>query len=386
MKPIILDRTRLEQYATCPFQGYLSTLVDALIAPLNGLEVYEWEQKLLDEADPKLLDHLRKLGRNSLVAECCEIGTEIHKLIHESFIACKNKLIANKENGEATFKMSDFDVADIADHFVKKLPTMKRTDIQPQAVEHAKNVGDMLVNLHIPLLGIEQQLSMIFLPETKRRPSVTVSMRYDLIGQGLSSVHGIDWKTGYKERTNTETYESFQAQLGAWLLWKQYPETKDVYWWYYETNRGTKGYAHFDRTKEYPRLAGLSVETVIKGRIRQAVATFIKNNRECWPTPKKCIECWMLFFCEEADLSAKLMAENPKQFVDRLIIDEASVNRRKKTLTDWAQAKGDIVGSKKGWGDKQCKKRSSYGWIDLDKPKGAVETGDESLDSHFKGK
>lgn len=366
MKPIILDRTRLEQFAECPQQGWLTMLLEALKAQAQGLEIFPWEQERIANADPELIAKMKASALYSTTSKCCDIGTEIHELIEQAFKACNN------------------DLEKIPQWFVDNLPKI-RPDIQPIAIRHARHVGDMLANFHVNLLGVEQQLSIVLLPETPTRPAIIVTMRLDLLGSGIKSLHIVDWKTGWKRRANSETADSFQAQFGAWLLWqqKEYKEIQKVHFWYYESLYGTKAYASFDRDEEHPRLPGLTTQQAIQGRVKEAVELFIKNCQDAWPMPEKCCWCSMLPFCKLADMEAKTIADDPKLYVDKMVVDEESLRRRRKAAVEFIKAKGALVGSKVIFAKKEPTERFTADFMDKDKPKVAA-TGDEDLDSHFK--
>jgi len=301
----------------------------------------------------------------STTSKCCDIGTEIHELIEQAFKACEN------------------DLEKIPQWFVDNLPKI-RPDIQPMAIRHARHVGDMLANFHVNLLGVEQQLSIVLLPETPTRPAIIVTMRFDLLGSGIKSLHIADFKTGYKRRTNSETADSFQAQFGAWLLWQQqeYKEIQKVHFWYYETLWGSKAYACYDRDEEHPRLPGLTGQQAIQGRVKESVELFVKNCQDAWPTEDKCSWCGMIGFCKLANMTAKELADNPTSFVDKMIVDEASLKKRKKTATEYVKAHGALKGTKEVWTKKIPTERFTCGFEDKNRPMEA-ETGNEELDSHF---
>jgi hypothetical protein len=371
MKPVILDRSTLEKYATCPQQAYLSILFDFLKAEAKGEEVNDWERSLAAQADPDLISRLKSSALYSTASKSCDIGTQIHELIEQSFID-------TTINGQ-------IQLHEVPQWFVDKLPTL-RPDIQPMAIRHARHIGDQLADLHVAVIGLEQQVSVVFLPETATRPAIIVTMRYDLLGSGIKSVHCIDWKTGYKKRTNDETADSFQAQFGAWLMWQQ-PEYKDVnkiHFWYYETLWGSKSYACFDRDEEHPRLPGLSANNAIYGRVRETVELFLANNQEAWPMEDKCCWCDMISFCKYASMDAKAIDISTKEYVDKMIVDEESLKRRRKAAVEWIKAKGPLVGTKVTFAKKEPTDRFTCDFIDNAKPKGPASTGDAELDSHFK--
>ena len=367
MNPIVLDRTRIEQYGNCPQQGYLSMLFDAVKAKAEGKQVFQWEKERLADADPKLTAQMGKTALLSTEGKLGIIGQQIHELIKEAFAACNN------------------DLSKIPDWFAENLPKI-RPDIQPAAIRHARHVCDMLADYHVSLLGVEQQVSITLLPETKNRPAVIVTMRYDLIGSGIGNLHIADWKTGYLHRTNSETYDSLQAQLGAWLLWQQpeYKEITKIHFWYYETLWGTKAYAGFDRDLEHPRIPHLTTQAAITGRIKEAVRMFLENRKDCWPTEQKCCWCEMIRFCALANVEAKTIANNSAMFIDKLVVDAALVKRNKKAATEWIKAKGPLHGSKVILARKKPTERFTAEFQDAEKAKGPAKTGDESIDSHFK--
>ena len=366
MKPIILDRSTLERYSTCPQQAYLTMIFESLKAEASGLEMFFWEKERITNADTALIERMKKSALYSTTNKACDIGTEIHSLIEQAFKACNN------------------DLEVIPQWFVDNLPTI-RPDIQPLAIQHARHVADTLANFHVNLLGIEQQLSIVFLPETPMRPAIIVTMRYDLLGSGIKSLHIADFKTGFKRRTNSETADSFQAQFGAWLLWQQpeYKEVLKVHFWFYESLWGTKAYACFDRDEEHPRLPGLTTQQAIQGRVKETVELFIRNNQEAWPTEDKCCWCGMLPFCKLADMEAKTIADDPKLYVDKMVVLDEMLGRMKKAATAWVKAKGAITGSKVIFTKKNPTERFTTCFEDKNKPTVAT-TGDEELDSHFK--
>ena len=368
LKPIILDRTRLEQYADCPQEGWLTMLFEALKAQAQGLEIFPWEQERIANADPELIKRMKASALYSTTSKCCDIGTEIHELIEQAFKACEN------------------DLEKIPQWFVDNLPKI-RPDIQPMAIRHARHVGDMLANFHVNLLGVEQQLSIVLLPETPTRPAIIVTMRLDLLGSGIKSLHIVDYKTGYKRRTNSETADSFQAQFGAWLLWQQpeYKEIQKVHFWYYETLWGSKAYACYDRDEEHPRLPGLTTQQAIQGRVKESVELFVKNCQDAWPMPDKCCWCGMLPFCTLADMEAKAIADDPKLYVDKMVVMDEMLSRMKKAATAWVKAKGAITGSKVIFTKKNPTERFTTCFEDKNKPELGA-TGDPELDGHFGGK
>jgi len=367
MKPIILDRSRLQQYATCPRQAYLSMIWDALKAKAVKLEVFPWEAERIKDAEPDLIDRMQKVILQSTDSQLCECGTEIHDLFKRAFEECRNDLHL------------------IPEWFVDNLPKIK-PNIQPKAIKHARHAADLISEYHVNLIAVEHQVSLVVVPETETTPAVIVTMRYDLLGSGKGNLHVMDWKTGFLRLTNSEAAESFQAEFGSWLLFRQepYQEINTVHFWYFETLWGTKAYAKFVRTEEHPRLPGLTTEVAIQGRVMSAVDLFMKNCKDPWPLPQSCAWCPVIRFCPYADMDAKEIADDPKAYVDRLVTVTAWLKRQKAAATAWVKSKGALTGTKCAFTKKVPQERFSAGFEDLQKPKGPATTGDESIDSHFK--
>jgi len=366
-RPIILDRTRIGQYATCPCQGYLTMLWEALKAQASGLEVFPWEAERIKDADPKLVEQMKSVilqSTDSLLREC---GTEIHDLLKRAFAECKN------------------DIHLVPEWFVDNLPAIK-PNIQPMAIRHARHAADLITEYHVDIIAVEHQVSLVVHPETAPYvPAVVVTMRYDLLGSGKGNLHIMDWKTGFKRLTNTEAADSFQAEFGAWLAFQQepYKEINLLHWWYFETMWGTKAYARFDRNEEHPRLPGLSTEKAIQGRVMSAVDLFLQNCKDPWPLEYSCAWCPVIRFCPYANMDAKELSEDPKLYVDKMIVLGALLKRMKAAATTWVKGKGPIAGSKMVFTKKKPAEKFTTEFQDIGISK-LKPSQDSELDAHFK--
>jgi len=366
MKPIILDRTRIGQYATCPRQAYLTMLWEALNAQSTGLEVFPWETERIKDADPKLIEAMKAVSQQSTDSRLSECGTEIHDLLKRAFRECDN------------------DLSRVPEWFVENLPKIK-PNIQPMAIRHARHAADLITEYHVNIIAVEHQVSLVVIPETATAPAVIVTMRYDLIGSGKNNLHVMDWKTGFKRLTNSEAAESFQAEFGAWLLMQQepYKDINTLHWWYFETMFGTKAYAKFVRTDEHPRLPGLTTEKAIQGRVMSAVDLFMGNCKEAWPSEYSCAWCDVIKFCSHADMEAKELSEDPKIYVDKMIALGALLKRMKATATKWVKGHGPISGSKMVFTKKKPSEKFTTEFQDIGITK-LKPSHDSELDGHFK--
>lgn len=364
-RPIILDRTRLEQAATCPLQCYLSIIWDALKAKATGYEVHDWEQKMLDSAPAELIEKMTKVAKQSTMGGLAECGIEIHKLIDRALEECKN------------------DLQIVPGWFVDNLPSIK-PNISAMAVRHARHVADMLADYHVSIIGSEVQISMVIIEETDTTPAIIGTTCIDLLGSGKDNLHVHDWKTGFKRRSNTETLDSFQARFIAELLFCQpeYAEINTIHFWYMETMFGTRAYAKFERNEEHPRLPGLTTEVALKGQIKEAALIFQSGCKDAYPLPLSCEWCDMINFCEHASMEAKEIADDPKAFVDSLVVLQQLCTKRKKALTTYCKGHGPVEGTKVVYTKKVPTQKFTAGFESKDKPE-MGNTGVETLDSHF---
>jgi len=364
-KPIILDRSRLEQFSTCPRQAYLSMLFDAAKAKAEGFKIFDWESEKVKNADPVLMEKLSSVALQSTTGTFAECGIEIHSLIEKAFNECKNDLLL------------------VPEYFVDNLPKIK-PNVTPMAIRHARHVADMIADYHVDVIGLELQVSLVIIPETETTPAVVATTRIDLLGSGKGNLHIADFKTGFKRRSNTEAKDSFQASFIALLLFNQ-PEYKDIntiHFWYYETMFGTKAYAKFERNEEHPRMLGLTTEVALKGRVVSAVKLFMDDCRDAWPLPNNCAWCDMIRFCPQASIDAKEIADDPTAFVDNLVTLVELVKRRKAALTAYIKGNGPVEGTKVVFTKTVPQDRFAGCFQDKAKPKSGP-TGDTELDSHF---
>lgn len=344
----------------------MEILWNSLKAKDTGYQVFSWEAERVAKADPDLLKRMEAVIEQSTTGKFAECGIQIHELINKAFNECQG----------------DIDL--VPEWFVDNLPKIK-PNIAPMAIRHARHIGDMLANYHVQIIGVEVQIDLIIVPETETTPAVIATTRIDLLGSGKESIHVVDFKTGFKRRSNSETVDSFQAQCISLLLFGQeeYKEINTIHFWFYETMFGTKAYAKFERNEEHPRLPGLTTEVALKGRVEEAVKLFVEDCRDAWPLEISCLWCDVIKFCPQASMEAKEIADDPKAFVDNLVVLDALVRRRKKAATAWIKGHGPLEGSKVIYTQKVPQEKFTAGFEDKAQAKGLLETGNPELDSHF---
>jgi hypothetical protein len=376
MDPIIIDRSRAEQYCDCPYAGFVGLCMEVLKASAENKTIFAWEMEIFKTAPQELVDKLSPFALSSHTSVLCDTGTEIHAVIDEAFEKCEG------------------DLGLIPDWIVDNLPKV-RPDIQPEAIWAARYVADVLADLHVTVIGTEVQIDHQLFPATASRGPVVFTMALDLLASGLNNcLHNHDWKTGFKRRSNTEAFNSFQAQSTALVLWKQpqYAEVEKIHFWYQEVRFGTKAYAEFNRSTEHPRLPHLSQEVAFQARIEEAVKLILANRKDAWPSPQKCCWCDAIRWCPHAHVDAMDIARDPKAFVDRMVVLGALLKRCKKAASDWLKGKGPIVGDKYVYDRKPPADKFTAEFTDRDpdrdysKPRHIeipVSSGDDSIDSHF---
>lgn len=377
MDPITLDRSTLERYATCPYQGYVLGMLDTLAAVEAGERVFDWEQYRLDKADHELIAKLKPFagrGRSSLV---CDSGVEVHRII------------------ETAFKETQGNLEQIPER-VEELLSHAKPNIQPEVIKAGRYVCDVLADLHVKVIGVEVQMDYVLFPATEERAAVIITQALDLIAEGREkAIHILDWKTGRKRRTSSETADSFQAQSGALMVWKQkeYAAVNKIHWWYHETRFGTRAYAKFERDEFHPRLPHLTQELAFEIRMEEAAKLFLADVRRCEPMPDTCCFCDAVRWCPEAHIDAAEIAADPAAFIDSLIVTEALVQRRKKAATAWLKAHGPIVGTKAVFQQKKpqarftgevTEKETGKDYTKTVRPDAPASTGDAELDGFFK--
>lgn len=336
LEPIIADRSTLERVANCPHSQYLYDLIQAIGDEINGVATFtDRAFRLIKGAPESLAAHITALikgGRDLLAVQDAlpTCGTIIHKLIEEAFEFCKG------------------DLEQIPDYFAEELPKV-RPDLQPEIIRAGRYVAIALADLHVRVISVEQQIDHILIPEVPgTRGAVVGTTCIDLLAQGLNnSLHVIDWKTGWKKRSNSEAFNSFQAQFIAWLLWQQeeYAEVEKIHFWFYETRRDTKAYAKFDRNDEHPALPHLTQELAFQARIMTALRLWQTGCTDAWPEETKCCWCDVIQFCKHANTRAIDITKDPTAFVDRMIVLKQLLTKDKKTATAYIKKYGTVVGT-----------------------------------------
>jgi len=333
--PEVLDRSTLEQWATCPMQA-------RLIA--TG-----------------------KVNHFSAIANS---GEEVHVAFSEALKAYLGS------HGQ----MSPAELADEARNNLR----MARPDVQPDAIrgaqravyDWAKFISAKAPSSFMAFDGGEGDLCGQLSWDAG---GVIVTSELDLLTSGPGSpelVYLDDYKTGHKMHSAADVANSFQFQLHAVLVFENFEAVQavSVSVWNTRTNRRT--YRHqFERRDS----------DSFKGRISGALSQYYNYNHlpiervPTWPEQVKCSFCDA---CQACPLPFTGQPEDsPEQMVDRLVVLEESTSRIKKTLNklvdetglDILTANGNAYGTRKPKERKPTK--SIYKPISNEEPEDGQDDG-----------
>lgn len=308
IQPEVLQRSELEKIALCP----------------HGAKLCK--------------EHKITGGGNIL----CEAGTLAHALVKEAFDFCR-------EQG---------DLSEVANYFQNELPKV-RPDLQPDIIKGARALAERLTRLPLnKLIGVEYQID--YPPRekdgsVKNPPAWLISMEgkplvlttaLDFVAHGNArNIIVVDYKTGYKKRSNEEAYNDFQAQFGAWLLFQLFPECESVDWFFDESRWGSTAYAEFVRDKQDKYLPNTTVQDLITSRIAEVVRLWATGCDDAWPVKEKCLWCDAIKHCKFANPEALEIGADPAAFIDKLQVISALADKMQDDATVYLKAHGPIEGT-----------------------------------------
>jgi hypothetical protein len=256
LEPIVLQRSELVAAATCPLQGRLRS---------KFTDVQDDQEKIK------------------------VVGSVIHQIASDCIKFCGGNL------------------ADAIDMINDEL-AKSRPDIQPEVLRAGRYLAIELARYKLQqVIGCEKPLTWSIMPPTSERGEILAVTQPDLI---LSSGYAnrcviLDYKTGYKKRTNAEAYDDLQTQMNALGVSKKYGY-RVIDFYYLETRSHTWAFARIDLDKvvggdkENP----LTLELAIEGRIFAAARLVLEKSDEAWPSAEKCPMCPCMGGCMKANLGA----------------------------------------------------------------------------------
>jgi len=301
LEPITFDRSDLENTANCPF------------------------------AAKAIRD-----GKVQNISRLMDIGSEGHLLIKEGI-----------EWGNGDYMVA-------ADYILAEV-TKARPDIQPEVIKALRFISNELKRIgnfnYGNLVGVEKQFSAELLPASQSRGAVIITARLDLVNAGRDKtvLHVHDWKTGYKHRSNSEAYASFQTCCIAWILFKELADVQEIHFWYDQTMTDTRAYCKLERDRDYYNF---------QGRLETAVMLRLRDSSEAWPDIEKCSWCPATAICPHVVADARDFNTDKVPFLQQMIALQARLTAMKKIANAYVKKHGNIIFADHVYGDKGRQKVS----------------------------
>ena len=315
---IILDRSELGLYLSCPFQC-----------------------KLNREGKPE--DH--DLSRPALV------GIAFHAVLAEYV----TELLQRGERSDPD-ALADLALAGPAKY-------------QPDLLHLAKLTGPRLRIHRTAYIAHEQQYAYKIPNLGPAGETVVLTCRPDLVmyGEAPESLWLPDWKTGWGK-----SGFDFQAMFYSVVAWRAHEGIESVCWQPFHCRFGTWG-PRFEFDAQ--RLA--ESEAIIQ---RAAMDYLIEEDWSPTPGMERCRWCPFTEKCG-ADRRFPEIDKNPEGFLQGFLKAEASVADMKKALVAKYNASGPIRhDGRKKWGVKPPSTRRTYGLYEEDDPECVGEPDEEAAD------
>jgi hypothetical protein len=285
-KPRFIDRSDLEAFASCPHQGQLR------------------------KKHPELQETHDELPM---------AGSFVHDLAKTAIEAC------------------DKDLQEAADYIDNELPK-GRPDLQPEILRAGKYLAIQLRQYRVQqVLLCEEQISRTLIPESTQAGELIITTKPDLglATRDAQTLHVLDYKGGWLERSNADAVDEFQTCVICWCLFAKYPQIQLIHFWYIQTRKGTRAYARVTR----------DMEVNFEARIFEAARLYDAGCDEAWPSEKKCSICPSILHCKYAEEICAELDGNPKLFVDNTIVLEEVLSRRKEIISEALKSRTALFGS-----------------------------------------
>jgi len=299
-EPIVKQRTELGRYALCAHQG-----------------------RLYDEHDGEIETH----------EILPETGEHIHTIAKEAI------------------KTSDMDLQEAADYITEELPKI-RPDLQPEALRAGKYLAAEIRRFSgNRVLICEEPVTRSLIPATNTTGEVLIVTEPDLVLATIKAdtIIALDYKTGYKDRTNAEAYDDFQTCVVSWCLFAKFPEVNKIHWFYLNTRLHTRSYVLIERERD---------EANFQTRIFETYRIAISGCDDAWPNPDKCAQCDVNKWCKLCNGEVFDFTRNPKAYLDQFVAITARINKMENVLKK-AVKDGRIIFGTEGQYDDYPKRKPS---------------------------
>ena len=270
-------------------------------------------------------------GRVLSTRQCMESGSEAHKAIGETI-------------DEYVASQGQMGVSDLSD-FLLQRAAGSRPDIQP----------DVLRALKFSAWSIAKFLNGIHYLNVLRwdggRDEHSGQLAYDFADLGVRVTSEVDliyatscpeviaetdFKTGFDKWLPSRVGDSFQFQVHALLLFKNYPNVNAIETSIWNTRTGSRTYPTlFERKNLYN----------LDFRVHETAAEWLKTQgkaaEECepWPMVEKCSDCPAAHLCD----CTKLPQETPEEIVTKMVGLEAQLEGLTKLAADHVRRTGQDI-------------------------------------------
>lgn len=315
LPPVYLDRTIIESYATCPFQGWA-----------------------------------RESGLVSSTGPPAESGHEVHRVLCEAIADYVRDGIPLRDYMEAEVRKTRTDVQpstlwglrpamyQIDRFFTSRAPEDVIAFQQPMVDSDGPNAIQELLDKEMT-----GQFAWEVLPAASTRGPIMATSEIDVLlaTPSKEELHEIDWKSGRKQWMAQDVKDSFQFPFHAWLLFKNFPDLQSVLIQVWMTRLNSR-----TPVVQFTRKIEEDVEARILESVesrRQAFDSVEKGgNPVCWPDPDKCLLCPALLKCPAANWEAKEVGDDPIAYAQKAQVLQLQFEAMKKKLRAWVDEKGEL--------------------------------------------
>ena len=312
--PLLLDRSTLERYRDCPFQGAACEL------------------KLVDTGSP-----------------AADSGNEAH----DAFSVLVFDYVAS--DGQAT-------IGELVEAALTHAASTPRTDVQPDVLDavragvyaiardimyrpdgQKRNPADILRFQGGP--GERTgQVAYDIVTGAPRQAAIRLTCECDLLmaGDAKDELCLTDWKTGRTAWTAAMVRASFQFNFYAMVIMKTYPDCNRVWVRVWSPRTGVTGWVPFTR-RDADDCAALCLAIVIN----RNAALADPEKAVCWPDSDKCCRCPVVRTCPRAAAPAPMLAAAPEAFLEAFAIRQLQMDADEKAMKAHCKVRGPIQAA--GW-------------------------------------
>ncbi len=318
----------------------LLTLLDSLFTPDDAPEIALLDRSTAERytACPCQAANIERgiVSDNSLPADA---GTEDHRVISEGIDLYVSEHIPPRDYMEQEIVKARPDVAREA------ISGLRRSSWGIDRFLTARHPNDIIAYQGGQVDWVNPETN-----ETRSRSGqlawdilagIRLTSEIDLLVAGATAVElcEIDWKTGRKHWNSDDVLASFQFNLHAWLVFKNFPDCEllHVTVWMTRFNQQTPRVT-------FTRKMAVDFEATLLQAVeyrRQALEDV--EHAECWPAPERCELCAAVWICPVVKEPVTEFAGDPVAFVRETTKLDALVAKRKSLLRAYVDEHCDIV-------------------------------------------